>query len=93
MTWAPATQQRVTVGQGLDTSDSSGVKWRSLEGPPHRVVRKHADNNTGVTVNHENLWESSLIIFFTIRNIIGATFFKIVPFHLFVKSWLLPCPL
>lgn len=60
VTWAPVTQQHVTVGQGLDTSDSTGVKWRSLEGPPHRVVRKDADNNTGVAVNHENLWESSL---------------------------------
>lgn len=38
--------------------------WRSLEGPPHRVVRGDVDNGTGAIINQKNLWENFIQLFF-----------------------------
>ena len=57
-----------------DTCGSLDVEWRSLVDAPHRMVRKPADNSTGMVVNHENLWASFFFFSFYYQEYISSHF-------------------
>lgn len=65
---------------------NSARGWRSLEGPPHRVVRRDTDNGTGVTINQKICGKLFTQFFLTVKNMKKATFSKIVSLRVLFKS-------
>lgn len=57
------TRLQASYSKCTDTIDSARG-WRSLEGPPHRVVRRNADNGTDAIINRKICGKTSLNFFF-----------------------------